>query len=248
MKLLVAVADVDALVAEGSAIDGHARANTTSVYTAAEIFPMLPERLSTDLTSLGEGGTGSRSWSRWRSAPTASVTASDVYRALVRNHAKLAYNGVAAWLDGTGPGAGGGRRAARARRAAPPPGARGAGDEGPAAPPRRAEPRDDRGAGRVRRRRARRPAAGREEPGQGADRGLHDRGQRRDRAVPRAPRLPLAAAGPALARALGPHRRAGRRPRRAAARGAERSRARGVPRAAGGRPIRRGSPTSRSRS
>src|SRR5512141_1493440 len=54
VKLLVAVADVDATVADGSAIDGHARANTTSVYTAAEIFPMLPEKLSTDLTSLGE--------------------------------------------------------------------------------------------------------------------------------------------------------------------------------------------------
>jgi exoribonuclease-2 len=54
VKLLVAVADVDAMVPEGSAIDGHARTNTTSVYTEAEIFPMLPERLSTDLTSLGQ--------------------------------------------------------------------------------------------------------------------------------------------------------------------------------------------------
>ena len=53
VKVLVAVADVDALVTIGSAIDEHARHNTTSVYTAARIFPMLPEELSTDLTSLG---------------------------------------------------------------------------------------------------------------------------------------------------------------------------------------------------
>ena len=52
VKILVAMADVDSLVKNGSAIDEHARHNTTSVYTAAEIFPMLPEKLSTDLTSL----------------------------------------------------------------------------------------------------------------------------------------------------------------------------------------------------
>ena len=45
-------ADVDALVKDGSAIDAHARLSTTSVHTAATNFPMLPEKLSTDLTSL----------------------------------------------------------------------------------------------------------------------------------------------------------------------------------------------------
>src|SRR5215813_12365193 len=55
VKILVAVADVDALVKAGGAIDGHARTNTTSIYTAAGIFPMLPEKLSTNLTSLAEG-------------------------------------------------------------------------------------------------------------------------------------------------------------------------------------------------
>jgi VacB/RNase II family 3'-5' exoribonuclease len=102
-KILVAVADVDAVVRPGSAIDVHARTNTTSVYTAAQIFPMLPEELSTDLTSLGEeqdrlalvvemvvGGDG-------------GVRAYDLYRAVVRNRAKLAYDGVAAWLEGTAP-------------------------------------------------------------------------------------------------------------------------------------------------
>jgi len=54
VKILVAIADVDAVVKRRSAIDDHAQANTTSVYTAGGIFPMLPERLSTDLTSLGE--------------------------------------------------------------------------------------------------------------------------------------------------------------------------------------------------
>ena len=103
MRILVAIADVDALVKKGSAIDEHARANTTSVYTAAAIFPMLPEQLSTDLTSLSEGQERLAIVIEMTVARDGAVTASDVYRALVRNHAKLAYNGVAAWLEGTAP-------------------------------------------------------------------------------------------------------------------------------------------------
>jgi len=102
VKILVAVADVDALVINGSAIDEHARHNTTSVYTAAEIFPMLPEKLSTNLTSLNFNEDRLSIVVEMIMCSDGSLQDSDVYPALVRNHAKLAYNSVAAWLDGSG--------------------------------------------------------------------------------------------------------------------------------------------------
>ena len=100
VTILVAVADVDATVKQGSAIDEHARANTTSVYTAAETFPMLPVRLSTDLTSLAEDQDRVALVIEMAVAGDGTVSGSEVYRALVRNHAKLAYDSVAAWLEG----------------------------------------------------------------------------------------------------------------------------------------------------
>jgi len=103
MKILVAVADVDAVVRKGSAIDGHARTNTTSVYTAADVFPMLPEKLSTDLTSLGEGDERLALVVEMTIGADGVVASGDIYRGRVVNHAKLAYNAVAAWLDATGP-------------------------------------------------------------------------------------------------------------------------------------------------
>ncbi|HUT73785.1 MAG TPA: RNB domain-containing ribonuclease [Armatimonadota bacterium] len=103
VKILVAVADVDSLVGDGSAIDGHARHNTTSVYTAAQVFPMLPEKLSTDLTSLSFNEDRSAMIVEMVIGAEGSLQDSDVYRARVRNHAKLAYNSVAAWLEGSSP-------------------------------------------------------------------------------------------------------------------------------------------------
>jgi len=103
VRILVAIADVDATVAPGSPIDAHARANTATVYTAAQIFPMLPERLSTDLTSLGEDQERLSVVIDMTIAADGALVASDIYRAVVRNRAKLAYDGVAAWLLGTGP-------------------------------------------------------------------------------------------------------------------------------------------------
>ena len=100
VKILVAVADVDSIVKSKSAIDDHAQHNTTSVYTAAEIFPMLPEKLSTNLTSLNFNEDRLAIVIEMVIGLDGSLKASDIYRAHVRNHAKLAYNSVAAWLEG----------------------------------------------------------------------------------------------------------------------------------------------------
>jgi ribonuclease R len=102
VRLRVGIADVDALVHRGSAIDEHAAHNTCTVYTGARIFPMLPESLSTDHTSLGEAVDRLAIVVEMDVSPEGVVTRSDVYRAAVRNHAKLAYDGVGAWLEGTG--------------------------------------------------------------------------------------------------------------------------------------------------
>jgi VacB/RNase II family 3'-5' exoribonuclease len=102
VRLLVAVADVDAIVKKGSPIDDHAQHNTTSIYTAAEIFPMLPEKLSTNLTSLNQGEDRVALVMEMNVSSDGSVKTSDVYRALVHNKAKLAYDSVAAWMDGKG--------------------------------------------------------------------------------------------------------------------------------------------------
>ncbi|MFA6290905.1 MAG: RNB domain-containing ribonuclease [Victivallales bacterium] len=103
IKVLVAVADVDALVGKSSEIDNHARRNTTSVYTAAEIFPLLPEKLSTNLTSLNYECDRIAIVIEMLVAPDGTLADSDLYCASVRNHAKLCYSSVGEWLEGKGP-------------------------------------------------------------------------------------------------------------------------------------------------
>ena len=103
VKILVAIADVESAVPTGSALDDHARHNTTSVYTAARIFPMLPEVLSTDLTSLNEHEERLAVVVEMVVRTDGTLAASDIYRARVTSRAKLTYNSVAAWLEGTAP-------------------------------------------------------------------------------------------------------------------------------------------------
>ena len=102
-RLLVAVADVDAMVRPGGAIDAHAAGNTTSVYTAAGVFPMLPEALSADLTSLHEGRERLAVVVDMLVQADGTVAEAQLYRATVLNRAKLTYDTVSAWLDGNGP-------------------------------------------------------------------------------------------------------------------------------------------------
>jgi exoribonuclease-2 len=102
-KLLVAIADVDSVVKKYSALDDHAKQNTTSVYTEAETFPMLPEKLSTDLTSLNNESDRLAIVIEIVLTSDGSFKSSDIYEAIVRNKAKLAYNSVAAWLENKGP-------------------------------------------------------------------------------------------------------------------------------------------------
>jgi VacB/RNase II family 3'-5' exoribonuclease len=102
LRALVAVADVDAVVKKGTPIDDRARQNTTSVYTPTIIFPMLPEKLSTDLTSLNEGEERVAVVIDMTVDEGGNVVAGEVYRATVLNKAKLAYNSVAPWLEGQG--------------------------------------------------------------------------------------------------------------------------------------------------
>ncbi len=102
-RIRVAIADVDVRVPRGTPLDRRAATNTTSVYTDAQIFPMLPELLSTDVTSLNQGEERLALVTDLVVDGSGAVGATEHYRARVHNKAKLAYNGVAAWLESGAP-------------------------------------------------------------------------------------------------------------------------------------------------
>ena len=229
VKVYVAVADVDALVKKGSAIDEHARINTTSVYTSARVFPMLPERLSTDLTSLNAGQ------DRLALVTTMTVNEDGCDRALGGRTRHGAQQGQARLRRGVGVD----RWCRRTARS----GCRGAG-HGPAAQDagcRRATPaRATPCAGLARagdlpaacgvRRRAcgRHPSAG-AKPCSPVDRRVHDRDQRLHGPVSGRRRRCVVAPRGAFARALAAHRRGGAQVRRDPAAAARFAGARGLP-------------------
>src|ERR1041385_1509944 len=99
VRLLVGIADVDALVKKDSPIDMHATENSTSVYTGVRTFPMLPEQLSTDMTSLIGGADRQSIVTEMVVGADGIVRQSNVYPAFLHNYAKLSYEAVGAWLD-----------------------------------------------------------------------------------------------------------------------------------------------------
>jgi exoribonuclease-2 len=103
IRLLVGIADVDAFVPKNSAIDAHAASETTSVYTGVTVFPMLPAELSTDATSLLDQQDRTSLIIEIQLGSTGQAIHHDFYLAQIRNHAKLAYSSVGAWLEGRGP-------------------------------------------------------------------------------------------------------------------------------------------------
>jgi exoribonuclease-2 len=103
IRVLIGVADVDARVRLGTIIDGHAKSETTSVYTGVKVFPMLPAELSEGITSLNENEDRVALVIEFAVDPAGTATDGKAYRALVHNRAQLAYNGVGAWLEGRGP-------------------------------------------------------------------------------------------------------------------------------------------------
>lgn len=100
IRIRIGIADVDGLVTRGSAIDDHAEHNTVTVYTPPKNFLMLPEELSTDVTSLVEDEDRDAIVMEMLVATDGSTSDENVYRARIRNHAKLAYDSVSRWLDG----------------------------------------------------------------------------------------------------------------------------------------------------
>lgn len=100
IRVRVAIANVAEIVPKGSAIDEHAAANASSVYTGVETFAMLPERLSTDLTSLKQDADRLVIVIEFVVEDDGELESHNIYLAFARNHAKLAYGNVGAWLEG----------------------------------------------------------------------------------------------------------------------------------------------------
>jgi len=98
-RLYIGIADVDIDAPKGSAIDAHAAAQTTTVYTGAVVFPMIPTQLSAGATSLFEGADRKSVMVEMIVSADGTVKSAEIFRARVTNKAQLTYSGVGDWID-----------------------------------------------------------------------------------------------------------------------------------------------------
>jgi len=103
VKVLIGIADVDIYVPKNSPIDQYAAQQTCTLYTGVHNFSMIPDELSTGLTSLLEGADKLCRVTEYVVNTDGHIVSSDFYPALIRNQAQLAYNATGAWLEGQGP-------------------------------------------------------------------------------------------------------------------------------------------------
>ncbi|MFA4850116.1 MAG: RNB domain-containing ribonuclease [Methanoregula sp.] len=103
IKVKIAIADVDHYVPKHSQADQYAAYNGSSVYTGIVTYPMLPDRLSKGISSLLPGQDCRAVIIEYTVLANGSVRHGNLYRAIVANKAKLIYEEVGDWLEGSGP-------------------------------------------------------------------------------------------------------------------------------------------------
>jgi VacB/RNase II family 3'-5' exoribonuclease len=102
INIKIAIADVDHYVSKHSQADQYASYNGTSVYTGIVTYPMLPDRLSKGISSLLPGQDCRAVIIEYAVLADGSVRHGNLYRAIVANKAKLIYEEVGDWLEGSG--------------------------------------------------------------------------------------------------------------------------------------------------
>ncbi|EXJ16964.1 ribonuclease R [Imhoffiella purpurea] len=102
-KLLVCIADVSSYVRPGTALDREAQSRGNSVYFPDRVVPMLPEVLSNGLCSLNPDVDRLCMTAELYVNAEGKVTRSRFFEAVMRSHARLTYDQVAAMVvDGDG--------------------------------------------------------------------------------------------------------------------------------------------------
>lgn len=97
-KVFIAIADVDTYAPKHSKVDRHAFSNTATIYASVEVFAMIPEVLSCERTSLLPGQDRLAIVTEYIVHPDGHTSDEKVYHARVRNHHKLVYEDVGAFL------------------------------------------------------------------------------------------------------------------------------------------------------